>query len=144
MVDRRDRKRATRSDRLDLVFGALSDPTRRKMLKTLSRGDACVSDLAIGHPISLQAASKHVQVLERAGLVRRRREGRNSYLELRAPRIADPVCAGVQRVACRVNLRDTARAFRDEQYDLCVPIDSPALHVPLARLARRCRLAPGP
>jgi DNA-binding transcriptional ArsR family regulator len=89
MVDRPDRKRATRSDRLDLVFGALSDPTRRKMLKTLSRGDACVSDLAIGHPISLQAASKHVQALERAGLVRRRREGRNSYLELRVRQLRE-------------------------------------------------------
>jgi DNA-binding transcriptional ArsR family regulator len=89
MVDRRGRKRATRSDRLDLVFGALSDSTRREMLKTLSRGDACVSDLAIGHPISLQAVSKHVQVLERAGLVRRRREGRNSYLELRVQRLRE-------------------------------------------------------
>jgi DNA-binding transcriptional ArsR family regulator len=84
-----DRKKNTRAGRLDLVFGALSDPTRRKMLRTLARGDACVSDLALGHPISLQAASKHVRVLERAGLVKRRREGRNSYLQLRVSRLRE-------------------------------------------------------
>ena len=53
------------------------------MLRTLARGDACVSDLAVEHPISLQAASRHVQTLEAAGLVKRRREGRNHYLQLR-------------------------------------------------------------
>jgi len=81
MVERK--KTGSRSAQLDCVYAALADPTRRKMLRTLARGDACVSDLAIGHPISLQAVSKHVRVLERAGLVRRRREGRNSYLQLR-------------------------------------------------------------
>jgi DNA-binding transcriptional ArsR family regulator len=84
-----ERSGFTRADQLDLVFGALADPIRRRMLKTLARGDACVSDLGIGHPISPQATSKHVQVLERAGLVRRRREGRNSYLELRVARLRE-------------------------------------------------------
>jgi DNA-binding transcriptional ArsR family regulator len=55
------------------------------MLQQLARGDACVSDLGLGHDMSLQAISKHVRVLERAGLVSRRREGRHSWLSLRTP-----------------------------------------------------------
>jgi len=53
------------------------------MLQQLARGDACVSDLGLGHDMSLQAVSKHVRVLEGAGLVSRRREGRHSWLSLR-------------------------------------------------------------
>jgi DNA-binding transcriptional ArsR family regulator len=82
-----DQKRDTGGADLDRVFKALSDSTRRIMLRTLARGDACVSDLALGHSISLQAVSKHVRVLEHAGLVSRRREGRNSYLQLRTAQL---------------------------------------------------------
>src|SRR5881296_3507460 len=69
---------------LDRSFAALADPTRRAILSRLARGPARVTDVAARFPISLNAVSKHLKVLERAGLVRRRREGREHYLELRA------------------------------------------------------------
>ena len=72
-----------RSDPLSAVFGALADPTRRQMLRTLARGDRRVSELARPHDLSPPAISKHLAVLERAGLVRRRREGRAHWVELR-------------------------------------------------------------
>jgi DNA-binding transcriptional ArsR family regulator len=72
---------------LDLVFSALSDATRRQMLRTLARGDRRVSELAKPHDISLPAISKHLDVLERAGLIRRRREGRAQYVQLRTGRL---------------------------------------------------------
>lgn len=62
--------------RLDAVFHALADPTRRAMLRHLAQGERTVGDLAAPHPMSLAAASKHVRVLEEAGLVRREIRGR--------------------------------------------------------------------
>lgn len=61
---------------LDLTFGALSDSTRRAILARLTRGDATVGELAEPFDISRPAVSKHLVVLERAGLVERSREGR--------------------------------------------------------------------
>jgi DNA-binding transcriptional ArsR family regulator len=69
---------------LDRTFGALADPTRRRILAQLARGDECVTDLARPHPMSLAAVSKHLIVLEKAGLVKRRREGRVHSLALEA------------------------------------------------------------
>jgi DNA-binding transcriptional ArsR family regulator len=66
---------------LDRVFRGLSDPTRRAILARLSRAPARVSDLAAGRPMSLQAVSKHVAVLEEAGLLVRRRAGRDVWCE---------------------------------------------------------------
>src|SRR5205085_8481862 len=63
---------------LDHLFAALSGPTRRAMVARLARGPARVTDIAERFPMSLNAVSKHVKVLERAGLVRRRRDGRES------------------------------------------------------------------
>jgi DNA-binding transcriptional ArsR family regulator len=65
-----------REDRLDLVFGALSDRTRRALLSRLERSPAMVTELAAPFDMSLPAISKHVRVLERAGLVRRTIDGR--------------------------------------------------------------------
>jgi DNA-binding transcriptional ArsR family regulator len=80
---------ASRSDQaLDAVFQALSDSTRRKMLKALASGDRRVSDLARPYPMSLAAASKHIRVLERAGLVTRLRIGSEHYIQLRTPGLA--------------------------------------------------------
>jgi DNA-binding transcriptional ArsR family regulator len=62
-------------DQLDLVFAALADRTRRAILARLAEGEATVNDLAEPFPISLQAVSKHLKVLERAGLIAR---GRNA------------------------------------------------------------------
>lgn len=69
---------------LDLAFAALSDPTRRRIVARLTRGEIRVTDLAQPFAMSLNAVSKHVKMLERAGLVRRTRVGREHYLRLRA------------------------------------------------------------
>lgn len=65
----------TASDRLDAAFSALSDPTRRAILTRLAHGDATVLELAEPFSMSLPAVSKHLKVLERAGLIARGREG---------------------------------------------------------------------
>jgi len=67
---------------LDAVFHALADPTRRTMVRTLAEHERTVGELAAPHPISLAAASKHVKVLERAGLVRRTVHGRRHVCRL--------------------------------------------------------------
>jgi DNA-binding transcriptional ArsR family regulator len=67
---------ALTEDRLDRVFHALSNRTRRALLKRLARGTAKVTDLAEPFGISLNAVSKHLIVLEDAGLIRRTVEGR--------------------------------------------------------------------
>src|SRR5690349_23098339 len=69
---------------LDLAFAALADPTRRRIVARLTRGHVRVTDLAQPFAMSLNAVSKHVKMLERAGLVRRTRVGREHYLRLRA------------------------------------------------------------
>ncbi len=74
---------------LDATFGALADPTRRAVLAALSLGEATVSELAQPHEISLAAVSKHIQILERAGLVRRRKVGRMHYISLNASPMLD-------------------------------------------------------
>ena len=61
---------------LDDIFGALADPTRRAIVARLSQGDATVSQLAQPFDVSLPAVTKHLVVLERAGLLLRRKEGR--------------------------------------------------------------------
>jgi DNA-binding transcriptional ArsR family regulator len=69
---------------LDRTFGALADPTRRRILAQLAKGQECVTDLARPHAMSLAAVSKHLIVLEKAGLVKRRRQGRVHSLTLEA------------------------------------------------------------
>ena len=67
---------------LNRTFAALADPTRRRILEHLAQGDRCVTELAQPHAMSLPAVSKHLRVLERAGLVRRQRRGRVHSLKL--------------------------------------------------------------
>jgi DNA-binding transcriptional ArsR family regulator len=64
------------SPQLDRLFHALADPTRRAMLRSLSADTRTIGELAAPHAMSFAAASKHVRVLETAGLVKRRIEGR--------------------------------------------------------------------
>lgn len=68
--------------RLDLVFRALSDRTRRAMLARLASGEQTVGELASPYRMSLAAASKHIQTLERAGLVKRTIRGRIHYCRI--------------------------------------------------------------
>jgi DNA-binding transcriptional ArsR family regulator len=65
------------TDQLTTTFAALADPTRRAILARLAQGEATVNELAEPFPITLQAVSKHVKVLERAGLIAR---GRNAQM----------------------------------------------------------------
>lgn len=74
---------------LDQTFGALSDATRRAILARLCEGDATVGELAEPFPISRPAVSKHLRVLESAGLVRRARDGRLSRCALDAAPMQD-------------------------------------------------------
>ena len=69
---------------LDRTFAALADPTRRRILAHLSQGDKRVTHLARPHDMSLPAVSKHLRVLEKAGLLRRRRYGRVHEMQLDA------------------------------------------------------------
>jgi len=71
------------TDRLDSVFGALADPTRRAILTRLREGEASVSELAAPFHVSQPAISRHLKVLEQAGLIsrRRRQTARLSHLE---------------------------------------------------------------
>ncbi len=68
---------------LDDVYGAIADPTRRAILSALTGGDLKVGSLAARFPISFNGVSKHVKVLERAGLVERRVQGREHWLRIR-------------------------------------------------------------
>ena len=72
------------NESLDHVFGALSDPTRRVIVDRLTLGEATVGELAAPFDMSRPAVSKHLRVLERAGLVDRRIEGRVTRCSLRA------------------------------------------------------------
>jgi DNA-binding transcriptional ArsR family regulator len=74
---------------LDRTFGALSDPTRRAIVATLAGGEHTIGELAAPLPMSLVAVSKHVAVLERAGLLTRTRVGRAQVCRLAPGPLAD-------------------------------------------------------
>ncbi|GAA2383508.1 transcriptional regulator [Catellatospora methionotrophica] len=93
-------------DRLSLVFAALADPTRRAILTRLADGDATVNQLAEPFPISLQAVSKHLKVLEQAGLITRGRDAQWRPCRLEAAPLRD-ISAWT----------DQYRRFWDERYD---------------------------
>src|SRR5271168_557643 len=77
------------SDRLDQTFAALADPTRRAILARLASGEATVTELAAPFEISLPAISKHLKVLERAGLIARGREAQWRPCRLEAGPLKD-------------------------------------------------------
>ncbi|MCW2766219.1 MAG: Transcriptional regulator, ArsR family [Nocardioides sp.] len=72
------------ADELSKVFQALADPTRRDMVARLASGDASVGELAAPYDVSVQAVSKHLKVLEGAGLVTRSREAQRRPVHLEA------------------------------------------------------------
>jgi DNA-binding transcriptional ArsR family regulator len=93
-------------ERLTSTFAALADPTRRAILARLLEGEATVNELAGPFPISLQAVSKHLKVLERAGLITRGRDA-----QLRPSRLdAGPLLEAVQWLA-------TYRRFWGRSFD---------------------------
>ncbi|MBM7367420.1 ArsR/SmtB family transcription factor [Gordonia hydrophobica] len=72
------------SDELSLVFAALADPTRRDIVARLTTADATVGELAEPYDVTVQAVSKHLKVLEEAGLVTRSRDGQRRPVHLEA------------------------------------------------------------
>jgi DNA-binding transcriptional ArsR family regulator len=78
------RKVDTMTDQLSRVFAALADPTRRDMVARLTVADATVGDLAEPYDVSLQAVSRHLKVLEEAGLVSRSRDAQRRPVHLEA------------------------------------------------------------
>lgn len=76
-------------DRLDSTFRALADPTRRGMLTDLALGQKSIGELAEPFQMSLAGASKHVKVLEEAGLLSRRKVGRTHFVTLNAAPLAE-------------------------------------------------------
>jgi DNA-binding transcriptional ArsR family regulator len=82
MVDNTER-------RLDRIFAAVADPTRRAILARLQKGPVTIGDIARPFPVSLNAISKHVKVLEDAGLVRRRVVGRRHYCAVEPKALED-------------------------------------------------------
>jgi DNA-binding transcriptional ArsR family regulator len=81
---------------LDDTMLALADPTRRAILQKLAGGEARVTELAAPFAISLNSVSKHIRMLERADLVRRRRAGREHFLSLN-PKPLDEAAAWIER-----------------------------------------------
>jgi DNA-binding transcriptional ArsR family regulator len=76
-------------DQLSATFAALADPTRRAILERLADGEATVNELAEPFPITVQAVSKHLRVLERAGLIERRRAAQLRPSRLRGAPLGD-------------------------------------------------------
>lgn len=97
---------ARATDQLDRTFAALADPTRRAILGRLASGEATVTELAAPFDISLPAVSKHLKVLERAGLIARARERQWRPARLKATPLRD-VAAWTERY----------RRFWEESYE---------------------------
>jgi DNA-binding transcriptional ArsR family regulator len=72
------------SPALDSVFAALADPTRRRILELLASAELCVTELTRSFSVSMPAISKHLRVLEKAGLITRERDGRLHRVRLKA------------------------------------------------------------
>jgi DNA-binding transcriptional ArsR family regulator len=91
-------------DRLSRVFAALADPTRRDLVARLTDGDATVGDLAAPYAVSLQAVSKHLKVLEDAGLVTRSRDAQRRPVHLEAE-VFDLMTKWIERYRQRAEAR---------------------------------------
>jgi DNA-binding transcriptional ArsR family regulator len=85
------------TDQLDRTFAALADPTRRAILTRLAEGEATVNELAAPFSVSLPAISRHLKVLERAGLIERGREAQARPSRLQAQPLDDAVLWMEQR-----------------------------------------------
>jgi DNA-binding transcriptional ArsR family regulator len=77
------------TDQLSMTFSALADPTRRAIMARLSEGEATVNELAEPFPITVQAVSQHLRVLERAGLIERGRSAQLRPSRLRSAPLKD-------------------------------------------------------
>ena len=107
------------ADQLSRVFAALSDPTRRDMVARLTDGDATVGELAAPYAVSVQAVSKHLKVLEEAGLVTRSREAQRRPVHVEAE-VFDLMTKWIDRYRQRAEERyqrlDAVLAELDEEH----------------------------
>lgn len=106
------------ADPLSLVFSALADPTRRDMVTRLAIGDATVNELAEPYDVTVQAVSKHLKVLEDAGLVSRSREAQRRPVHLEA-KVFDLMTKWIERYARQAEERysrldDLLRSMPDD------------------------------
>jgi DNA-binding transcriptional ArsR family regulator len=103
---------------LDDTLLALADPTRRAILGRLAAGEARVTELAKPFPISLNSVSKHIRVLERADLVRRRRRGREHLLSLNpAPLDAAAQWLDEQRALWAWRLAELDKVLKEHSHE---------------------------
>jgi DNA-binding transcriptional ArsR family regulator len=106
------------SDSLSQAFAALADPTRRDLVARLTDGDATVGQLAAPYQVSVQAISKHLKVLEQAGLVSRGAEGHRSPVHLEAE-VFDLMTRWIERYRQRAEARyqrlDAVLAAMDDE-----------------------------
>src|SRR3954467_4997284 len=112
------------ADPLSQVFAALADPTRRDMVARLCAGDATVGELAAPYAVSLQAVSKHLKVLEGAGLVTRGRDAQRRPVHLEAE-VFDLMTKWIERYRRQAEERyrrldDVLRAMPDDPADSTV------------------------
>ena len=112
-------KGAKMADQLSRVFAALADPTRRDMVARLTEGDATVGQLAAPYAVSVQAVSKHLKVLEEAGLVTRGREAQRRPVHVEAE-VFDLMTKWIERYRQRAEERyqrlDAVLAELDEEH----------------------------
>lgn len=92
------------ADQLSRAFAALADPIRRDLVARLTDGDATVGDLAAPYAVSLQAVSKHLKVLEDAGLVTRSRDAQRRPVHLEA-QVLDLMTGWIERYRARAEER---------------------------------------
>ncbi len=103
---------------LDHTLTALADPTRRAILQKLSAGEARVTEIAAPFDMSLNAVSKHIKILERARLVRRRRKGREHFLSYN-PKPLDAASAWIEKQRSLWNPRlDRLEALLEREDEL--------------------------
>jgi DNA-binding transcriptional ArsR family regulator len=107
-----------RDRKLDAVFSALADPTRRRIVAQLAQGSATISQLAAPFAMTLPAVSKHLRVLERAGLLRRERDGWYHHCHLEARPLEEAVAFLVRYRSFWETARDQlARYVEDPSRD---------------------------
>jgi DNA-binding transcriptional ArsR family regulator len=118
------------TDQLTRVFAALADPTRRDMVARLTDGDATVGDLAAPYDVSVQAVSKHLKVLEEAGLVTRSRDAQRRPVHLEAE-VFDLMTKWIERYRQRAEERyqrldDVLAHLNDETEQTETPMEGTA------------------
>jgi DNA-binding transcriptional ArsR family regulator len=104
LFNRRVEEVATMTDQLSKVFAAIADPTRRDIVARLAAGDATVGQLAAPYRMSVQAVSKHLKVLEEAGLVTRGRDAQRRPVHLEAD-VFDLMTAWIDRYRTQAEQR---------------------------------------